>query len=378
MSETLLPVGTTEDGRLVFENSVEPHVIRTSERTTFKKCRRLWDFNSVLRQAREPVKMSSALAFGIAIHVGLQHYYEPERWEFPQDVKVGKAVGEFVKENERQRREYMEARGDLSVEDEQEFKEREELGVAMLKHYCKWAERQDEFTPVAVEERFQVPIPDEDGQPLYIDGRPVVYQVRVDLLLKDKQDRLWILDHKTTARFDQLNFLDVDTQITSYAWAAQLHYQEKIAGVVYNEVRKSAPKEPRVLQSGKLSQDKSQLTTYELYVEAIEQHGLDASDYSGMLDYLREQGDSFVRRTRVHRTQREIAHQGQLILDEARDMLENPSIYPNPGKFNCNYCDFLAPCTVVSEGGDVDYMLNDPMMYREREVDYADTESEDE
>lgn len=361
------PIGADEEGNLLYENDVQPHVIRTSERTNFKKCRRLWDYNSGMRQNYEPVRMNQNLAFGIAVHVGLEHYYEPERWSFPTDVKLANAISAFVGENKRQMQEESAAQSGLDHERKLEYKEREELGVAMLTGYAEWAAPQDKFTPLAVEEKFQVPLVDlETGKPLVYGGRPVVYQVRLDMLLEDEQGRRWVLDHKTAGSFWDLGFLDLDTQISSYAWAAQQHYGGRIAGIVYNELLKTAPSPPKVLTKGNLSQDKRQNTTYKLYKQAIDDLGLDPGPYSGMLDYLRDNEKDYFRRTQVFRSQSELDLQGQLILMEVKDMLGDPFIYPNPSKMHCNGCDFRAPCAVENEVGDVEFVLNDPFMYRPR------------
>lgn len=344
----------------------EPIVMRTSERSNFKRCRRLWDFTSQNRRNLEPTKMNHNLAFGIAIHVGLEHYYDPEGWDFPTDVKVAKAISAFVDENNRQRDEESKAKGGLDDERIAEYKEREELGTAMLGGYGKWASERDDFRPVAVEERFRIPIPTEDGSLLIVGGRPVLYQVRVDLLTRDEDGGLWIADHKTAGKQDNLTFLELDTQLSSYVWAATLYYGEQVRGFMYNELFKKAPHPPKVLAKGGLSQDKRQNTTYELYEQTIREHGLDPAPYDGMLKYLREQPNDYFRRTQQHRSAREIAVQGTYVLAEARDMYDNPSIYPNTHKFNCNSCDFLAPSIVASEGGDVEFMLNDPMMFRQR------------
>lgn len=359
------PIGVDEEGNLLYEGDVQPIVIRTSERTNFKKCRRLWDYNSGMRQNFEPVRMNHNLAFGIAIHVGLEHYYDPETWSFPTDVKLGNAINAFVKENNRQKQEESAAQSGLDHERKLEYDERMELGVAMLKGYAEWAAPQDQFTPLAVEEKFQVPLM-VDGKPLVYGGRPVVYQVRLDMLLEDEQGRLWVLDHKTAGSFWDLGFLDLDTQISSYAWAAQEHYGRPIAGIVYNELLKTAPSPPKVLTKGNLSQDKRQNTTYKLYQQAIADLGLDPEPYRGMLDYLRENEKDYFRRTQVFRSQAELQLQGQLILMEVADMVDAPSIYPNPSKIHCNGCDFRAPCAVENEVGDVEFVLNDPFMYRQR------------
>lgn len=368
----MLPIGTREDGTLIYEDGVEPYIVRTTDRTNFKKCRRQWDFTSGMRKNLEPVKMNKHLAFGIAIHVGLERYYDPETWEFPHDVKTGTMLSAFKAENERQRVEERDTIGGMDDERVAEYADREALGLGMLKRYAEWAKRKDKFTPIAVEEKFQIPVPGPNGNPLVVEGRPVVYQVRIDLVLEDREGRWWVCDHKTAGSLGDVNFLDLDTQMTSYAWAAQIYYNRPFAGVLYNELEKVVPHEPAELKSGKLSKDKKQLTTVELYLKAIRDRGLDADDYADILDHLRFNERDYFRRTPLRRNNVELHLQGQYVIAEVADMLSDPLIYPNPNKMVCGNCDFFHPCVVANEGGDVDFVLNNKMMYRPRTSEDVD------
>ena len=367
----VLPIGYEEDGvTLKFPEGVEPYYIRTTERGNFKKCRRLWNYSSQNRMNLEPVKMANALSFGIAIHEGLEAYYNPETWHYPHDTRVQLMLLAFTEAIEEQRKTEDEARKGLDLDRNREYDEQLELGLGMLKRYAEWAPKQDKgITPIAVEKKYQMLLLDENGIPLVVNGHPVVYQIRVDLLLRDKHGRLWVLDHKTTATLSDLGHLDLDTQLSTYPWVVSNLLGERVEGVLYNELEKTVPHPPKVLKSGKLSQDKKQLTTSELYSQAIRENGLDSGPYETMLEYLRENPRDYFRRTPVLRTPEELEYQGRLVLAEVRDMLigpsDGPSIYPNPER-HCNYCDFRAPCTIENEQGDVEFILNDPSVYRER------------
>jgi hypothetical protein len=64
----------------------------------------------------------------------------------------------------------------------------------------------------------------------------------------------------------------------------------------------------------------------------------------------------------------ELSVQGGYVVAEARDMLSDPSIYPNNSKFNCGGCDFRLPCSVRMEGNDASFTLGDPTLFRSRET----------
>ena len=370
IGEGMQPIGVTDKGTLTYPEGIEPVVIRTTERTNFKKCRRYWKYQSPLHLNLEPVKMNKNLAFGIAIHVGMESYYDPETWEFPGSVRLGNTLTAFKEENERQRQAEALALGGLNPERNDEYAEREQLGLAMLVNYHDWVVDNDKdayMKPLMVEQKFQVPVPDLEGNPLVINGRPVVYQVRIDLVFENtRTGKWWICDHKTAGQLDYVDFLDLDTQLSSYAWAAQMYYDVEIEGILYNELVKKAPHKPKVLNSGKLSTDKRQLTTYKLYMQAIEENGLDPEPYRDMLVYLTENEGNYFRRTPVKRTATELQNQGIYVIQEAMEMLSTPFLYPNPTKMNCGGCDFRHPCVIENEGGDVQWVLEDPMMFRQR------------
>jgi hypothetical protein len=377
------PIGVDSNNNLLYEDGIEPIVIRTTERTNFKSCRRLWYYTSKLHRNLEPVRMNHNLAFGIAIHVGLQGFYDPETWHMDQETKLAKGITFFVNSNNEQKRQEGIATGGLSPERLEEYKRREQLGIDMLTGYAKWAYHRDNFTPVYVEQKFQVPIimpGTNDPMVVMYNGKPtpVVYQVRIDLVLEENDTGdWWICDHKTAGNISgSTEFLELDTQMSSYAWAAQIYYKRPIAGIIYNELEKNAPKPPRVLKNGSLSKDKSQLTNYELYLQAISEKSLDPDQYADILEHLRDNPREYFRRTPLHRSSLELATQGKYVVQEVTDMLSSPALYPNPNKMKCNGCDFRHPCITQNEGRDVEFVLNDPMQYRQRvseDIEHAES-----
>jgi hypothetical protein len=363
-------VGVDDRGNLQWEPDVTPYVIRTTDRGDFKRCRRMWNYKSALRLNREPVKLNRNLGFGIGIHKGLEAFYHPDNFNATIEERALLAVAAFVTDMKSQRQAEDQATGGIDLEREEEYKDMVKLGTGMLNNYAKWAVKEDDgWKPVAVERKIQVHLVDpKDHKPLFIHERPVVYQVRVDLLARDSDGLLWVWDHKTAAHVSgDTQFLDVDTQLTTYALVVGMAYNTAVGGVIYNELAKSVPSPPKVLSKGGLSQDKRQNTTYELYRKTIDEMGLDTAPYGAMLEFLRNKEQSYFRRTPIRRNARELEHQYEIMVAEVRDMLSSPFLYPNPSKINCSGCDFRHPCLVESELGDVKFVLYDPMLYRERQ-----------
>lgn len=345
-------------------------VIRTSDRATFRRCRKQWDYSSKIRRNYEPVKTPTPLEFGIAFHEAMEVYYDPKGWESPLAVKASAALGAFAKAVNRQKEQYADSVGVLSDEMKVEFEERYELGIGMLNYYIfnYSAEYDMSWVPIAVEQHFELPIVDLDGNTIYVDGEPLVYQGRIDLIMYDgSTDTYWLVDHKTRAKFDSTDHYEQDTQASSYIWAAEQLYDIKLEGVIFNEIKKTVPKEPKVNKNGTLSVDKRQQTTAKLFRAKCEEVGQEPSKYQEYLDYLEDYGPEFVRRVITYRGKAAKRVQHQLIVDEAIDMASNPRIYPNPSDFNCRGCPFRTPCAAFLDDADEEYLLNDSTLFRKRE-----------
>ncbi len=337
--------------------------IRTSERKQFRQCRQLWDFSSPNRMNYEPAKTNKNLEFGTAFHKGMEAWYEPSNQSMPSTARAELAKLEFVKVVEEQRRE---AENYSFFDDElnQEYDDRIVLGKGMLDNYFEYSEFADFFTPIAVEQHFEIPL----GEYHTRHNGHVEVQIEgtIDMIVEDEDGVHWIFDHKTAAQFYSSEWLEIDTQISTYVWAAsQLGYN--VGGFIYNEIKKDYPKPPQVLKSGGLSKNKQQSTSYNLYLKAIEEHGLNPSDYKDILDHLETNGKEFIRRTWMERSPEQIIVIAKNIDNEVFDMVDSPFIYPNPNPMNCNSCPFFAPCSLRQELMDPMDLLDNEELYKVRD-----------
>lgn len=321
------------------------NVIHTSERKDFKGCRQQWDFRSPNRMALEPNNQARALLFGTAVHKGLEVYYDPDTWTADRTAVEAMALLAF--KNELPNTEFL---------TDDEYADELKLGAGMLRSYFEFAKVNDKFTPKFVEVKFEVEIPGQDN----------FYAGRIDMIVEDEFGGLWIVDHKTAARFDPEEFLVMDEQVTSYCWAIQHKLGIKIEGFIYNELRKDVAHKPDVLKNGTLSKNKQQNTTYELYLTAVQEAGYPINLYSDILEFLQNQGNKFFRRTNVRRSSRELELAGERISLEATDMLSDPAIYPNPDR-HCTYCAFRAPCLARMEGSDYEWILEGNYTQKEKD-----------
>jgi hypothetical protein len=353
------------------------YIIRTSDRGNFKRCRQKWDFESKMRQNWEYTPGIEPLDFGTAIHHALEAYYEPEFWAGDREVAENLSVLNFRMSMNDWRDRMKKAQQWEGNRDK--WNELNELGEGMLLHYFMWAPNADRnYRPVKSEIEFEVPIPASQGiqvnsgfssreGTLHFCGKPVVYQGRIDAIFEDLRDgSLWIVDHKTAAQFGQTEHLELDQQCGSYYWACKKQLGLDIAGVIYSELRKKAPKEPEILKSGLPSKNKSQSTTPEIYRKKLAELGLDEAPYTDFLQTLQNDGQMYFRRIEIHRSEDEIAALEANIVNEAIDMLDNPRIYPNPSRWNCNGCQMRTPCLLTQEGNDAEWFMNNSPLYVRR------------
>lgn len=357
------------------------HEVHTSERKSFRGCRRRWAW--IFRENFYPRITAKPLEFGVAYHKALEVAYDPERWGYPLDVRRDLAINAFVKKCEEQWENFQktpESQMANYEEVREDYDERINLGIGMLKYHFKniAPEMDKTFRPLAVEVRFQVPITNPDtGEQLYCERldcsqhpgvrAPVTFDGRIDLLCEDKYGDWWVDDWKTTVRLstDRDEFLDLDDQISGYVWAMTM-LGKPVRGFLYHEQYKAFPVPPeRLTRSYKgrwFSTNKNQATTYELAKKTFSEQDPQAYAeglYDLYLTFLENEGRVFHERYQKHRSAGELLEIHRNLYLEAVDIV-NPDLplYPNPGRFSCSTCAFRQPCLEKNSGGDYQYALN--------------------
>jgi len=261
--------------------------IHTSDRATFKQCRRRWVWSSPAHQNLIPKVTIYGIYFpfwfGTGIHHALQHYYNPVLKQDPEvtfdawfnlqwnggEIKESE-VDEFADRfpHEQNGKWTIEGLKDVLPDPDYEaFELHHTIGLGMMKFYKEYAERNDDFEVIASEHLFSVPILDPTtGKPLYMydarqmpeDWEPkeaenafgplmipspkdgaedypytgVMKQVhargRMDLIVHGNSTGNYaIIDHKTadTIKDDYFDHTDLDEQCTTYIWAAEVEAQ---------------------------------------------------------------------------------------------------------------------------------------------------------
>jgi hypothetical protein len=393
------------------------HEIHTSERRSFRGCRRRWHW--VFQDFYYPQVTAKPLEFGVAFHNAMEVLYET-----------------FVDTCNAQRDQFLSLNNQAYLEDEAnvDYNERIELGKGMLEYYCREvAPKYDSgFRPISVEQEFIVPIqnPDTDEylwcqcmrciktqeqywaennmtgyelrQQVDIDGPcwevvnkktgdlslwrglPVCLAGRIDLLAQDNHGDYWIVDWKTAARLargdvsgqDRDEFLELDDQIGSYVMALRRKLGLNVRGFIYVELKKAVPGPPQenktVRLGKKFSVNKNQAVDVETYIATVSAEDAEAYEaglYDEFIGFLKAEGQNFHGRYQVYKGDNELEEIERYLFMEAREMT-NPdlAIYPSPGRFSCGFCAFRQPCLESFQQGDPQLLLD--TLFEKRQKHY--------
>lgn len=223
--------------------------LRTSERTSFKRCHQQWWWS--YRQGLKPKggAEKTALWFGTGVHLALANWYLPgikrgvhpaETWESYageslHTIKTVQATEERIAE----------------------YEDGAALGKVLLQEYVKEYGEDSNWDFIQAEQTFSLPIP----WPKMKEQRQLIFEVTDDFQVLVEYvgtydgvyrdlltDRLELLENKTAASI-QLTHLSLDDQAGGYyATASHSLRQQKLigpnenlAGINYNFLRKAMP-----------------------------------------------------------------------------------------------------------------------------------------
>lgn len=278
-----------------------------TERAEFKKCRRRWFLGTVHRLERHTG--GTALAFGTAMHEGLYAYYKALGKSVDERTVAAKKA--FIESWQGEMDRVAEILGFLWSRAAPEYDELLELGNTMLDGYAAEYGDDPEFSDIVLQEvrlRFRVP-----GTTMWVTGR-------LDIAIRANGDvEAW--DHKTSASSYNANHLDIDDQLSGYAWLYEKSQGEVPGGVGHNHLMKKGP----LTKSGKP-------TTSQLFS-----------------------------RDQTFRTRAQIEEFERNLILEARDMRKvaaNPELaYPAPNAMICNGCPVRMLCVAMMNDEDTEDLI---------------------
>lgn len=335
--------------------------IHTTDRIVYRRCRRKWSFSSQLKHHLRPKDATKNEKFwmGSGIHFALEDYHGYNIFGSPT-----KAFEEYIKHT-------------VKDEPSDTIEALIDLGHGMLDYYINsWLPKHDKFETYWVnnEPQVEVEISILLGEVSNYYNFPIIYQMKYDRVVKDKEyGRLWVMDYKTAVQFN-VSKLETDPQVTAYCWGFPYKYDVYAEGMIYNQLKKDTPSKPRILKNGSISKDKKQSTTYDLYFKALKDtYGSKVpASYKDTLDSFKkdetELTDNFIRYDLVRRNKIQALNEYQKITAETLEMMDTDlALYPNPTK-DCSWdCDYQAVCLSMDDGSDYEHILKSEFKEREEE-----------
>jgi len=312
--------------------------LRTSERSSFKRCRWQWYWGYV--EERSPFTPKPALRFGSLIHRALAVYYKPGVRRGPHPAIT---FEKFYEEELKTQAQF----GVRDVDQDDKWVEAGDLGVAMLNNYIDTYGKDDEWEVLATEKMGSWIVYDPDtfdpNHPPEAQATAVPlfeYVFTLDGVWRSRRTKkLWIPDHKTTSanRVDT-RYLRLDDQASAYwTWGVDWLYAnghlksgQELAGMLFNYLRKSAPDDrPRNEKGQCLNKDGS---------------------------VSKNQPSPYFVRQPVFRDEYERNETRERAVQEFKDMQAvragQAHPYKSPSMMNCPHCWLLDICELHEVGAD--------------------------
>lgn len=165
----------------------------------------------------------------------------------------------------------------------------------------------------------------------------------IDVVLKHKSTgRYLLVDYKFSTGIKKFEELFVDEQLYIYAYLFSNKYNIPIEDIDigYMNISKQDIDNPRVLNNGKLSKDKNQNTTYDLYLEKIKELNLDINDYLDILSILKTKKQTTLFKNSINKRVmiRILTNIDNVIKDMQKDYILEKCSYM------CTRCEFYERC----------------------------------
>lgn len=335
------------------KKAVRPNVplVRTSERTSFKRCAWLWD--RTYNEHRKPIEEKPALKFGTLVHTALEARY-------PQGLRRGPKPAETFEKIFLADPKHTEYKWGFKTYEDGEAGDWEDalhIGVSMLEMFIEEYGRDEEWEVIQSEMTFKTPVYGvEMDHGLFIPcdhtedrAQLLFYYVgTIDNVLRNRMDQsVFINDWKTTGN-DPVKEAQgkavLDEQATAYwTWGADALIREKILkprdiqnlnGMLYTMLRKAKRDErPKDDKTGAyLNQDGS---------------------------VSKRQPPPYFHRELVYRSQTERERARERAISEYSEMLKRKAgtlpIFKTPetgSMGHCSWCPVRDICEVHEQGGD--------------------------
>lgn len=300
---------------------IKPVLLRTSERTTFAKCRQQWWWGFV--DAYAPKTDAPALRFGSLIHKALELRYPPGRKRGPHPARTFEDLYQ---------QELQEAYKFGFRDEEGTWNDAGELGVALMEEFVRKYGRDEDYEVIASEQTFRVKL---SPRLTYVGTFDGIWRHR-------PTKRILLKEWKTTSQI-WAEHLPLDEQAGSYwafapPWLVKKGILDKgdtLAGILYTFIRKQKPDtRPRNRDGLYLNQDGT--VSKRQPSPIFERHVALRDEYEAQMIRGRALQQS---------AEMQMIRKGELGLWKA------------PSTIHCKTCPFRDPCELHEVGADYQPLL---------------------
>lgn len=309
--------------------SATPPEVHITDVGRFLRCRLQWHFASPLQRNLEPRVPSKHLLLGTWVHAALEAYYAADR--------DGGLLAQAYRDAVERDRLALEAQEGAVPEDIRAYMD---LGAEMVAHYAVWAPDYDRFEVLATERKVAV------------EFEGFRYTGKIDMLVRDDQGRVWVVEHKTYSRIPAATHLGLTLQPALYLYAArqdpELSSYGPLEGMLYNILHKRTPRRPEVLKSGAFSQRANIACSPQWYRHCLACADVDPAPYADFIATL----DPWKLNTRhaITMTADRLGIALECFHRVVAEMLSGPAIYPADPLYTCPTCDYAPLCEMALYG----------------------------
>lgn len=328
---------------------------------TVRDCEQKYVYKYIDRLA-PVVEDATPLYLGTVIHTYLEKYYRQLKGAKQPDVDAAhvKALLQTVEQHDFEMAKLSKTAASIGADDlAKDLLQIVPRALTLAKVYHR-VHRDDirRHEVVMVEEKFVYPVKEYPGE------LEVVLPGRIDLVTRDRQTGQHILwEHKTTKRVPRQDSRLSDLQTFLYNVVLEGLYGIRADVIMWDYIQTIPPKQPALLKKAPwISQAANQITTVELYVEALRdnkkllaEHGLGPVDFKDAVELVRERerGTMMIRYELPVLGREDVLLQDYLTTVEHIEVLnQDPSRAVRNIGFLCTFCPFAELCKTVLTGGD--------------------------
>lgn len=205
----------------------------------------------------------------------------------------------------------------------------------------------------------------------------VNYHGTLDKIIRTRDDRRWLVDHKTHKSIPTEEQRFQDYQMLLYVWAwNREHPKEPIDGIIWDYIRTKPPTIPEQLKNGQLTQRANLDSDVFTYMAELKRLKLNPSLYAEYLEGLRRRSvDKFFLRVPLPKPSQAMTI---AVVDDFKATTEVMLKCKRPTRTmtkDCSWCEFYRLCTAELRGLDYKYILKSE--YEERkDEEVAEEETE--